>query len=332
MRFKSGKIVKYLLSLALAAVLAWFALKSVDWKAFLEGLAQTRWGWILLFFAASIGALVFRTLRWKALLKPLGDCADTLTVWDANNVGNIANVAVPGSGEFVRCGYAASGKARYDRVLGTAVMERIWDVGAIAVLLVLSLALGWSRFGPFFIDNIWGPASGRLDFSLWWIVSGALILIAGGVWAVMHWRDRNAFCAKVAGVFKGLSDGFSSFLKVERKWLFASYTVGIWTMYILMCFFTMKAVPAISTLGFADAMFLSAVGNLASVIPVPGGIGAYHYLVALTLSSIYGTAWETGILFATLQHELHAALIIALGIISYLSLTIRKRKNETDIA
>lgn len=323
---KAGKIVKYTLSLALAAVLVWFAFKSVDWTAFWDGLKETRWGWVILFFVASIGALVFRTLRWRALLKPLGDCADSLTVWDANNVGNVANVAVPGSGEFVRCGYVSGGKARYDSVFGTAVMERVWDVAAIIILFVLALTLEWGRFGTFFIENIWGPASGNVNFSLWWIIAGVLVLIAGFIWAVFHWRETNKFCGKVAGVFKGLGTGFTSFLKVERKWLFASYTVAIWVMYILMCFFIMKAVPAISHLGFADAMFLSAVGNIASVIPVPGGIGAYHYLVALSLSSIYGATWETGILFATLQHELHAVLIIVLGIISYISLNIRNKK------
>ena len=323
---KAAKILKYSLSLALAAVLVWFAFRSVEWTSFWSGLRQTRWGWVILFFAASIGALVIRTFRWRALLKPLGDCAGSLTVWDANNVGNLANVAVPGSGEFVRCAYVSGGRARYDSVLGTAVMERVWDVAAIIVLLILSLALGWDRFGAFFKDSIWGPASGRLDFSLWWIVAGVIAAAAGFIWAVYHWRGTNRFCGKVAGVTKGLGDGFTSFLKVERKWLFASYTLGIWLMYILMCFFIMKAVPSISSLGFADAMFLSAIGNVAAVIPVPGGIGAYHYLVALSLSTIYGAAWETGILFATLQHELHAVLIILLGIISYISLTVRNKK------
>lgn len=323
---KFSKVLKYSLSLALAAALVWFAFKSVDWTAFWDGLKETRWAWVLLFLAASIGALFFRTLRWRALLKPLGDCADRLTVWDANNVGNMANVAVPGTGEFVRCGYVSGGKARYDSVLGTAVMERVWDVAAIIVLFVLALALKWDRFGPFFMDNIWSPASGSLNFSLWWIVAGLLILTGAFVIAVIRWRDSNGFCRKVANVFKGIADGFTSFLKVERKWLFAFYTVLIWVMYILMCFFIIKSLPSIAGLGFADAMFLSAVGNIASVIPVPGGIGAYHYLVALCLSSIYGATWECGILFATLQHELHAVLILALGIISYFSLTLRKKR------
>ena len=31
------------------------------------------------------------------------------------------------------------------------------------------------------------------------------------------------------------------------------------------------------------------------------------------MSSLYGRSWESGILFATLQHELHAVLILLLG-------------------
>jgi hypothetical protein len=41
-------------------------------------------------------------------------------------------------------------------------------------------------------------------------------------------------------------------------------------------------------------------------------------------------SWETGILFATLQHELHAVLIILLGVISYANLTLRAKRRGKD--
>ena len=88
----SGKvkdILKYTLSLGLAALLVWFAVRSVDWKAFLDGLKMTRWIWLIPFLAASVGALVFRAFRWQALLKSCGYRTPWLTVWDANNVGNL---------------------------------------------------------------------------------------------------------------------------------------------------------------------------------------------------------------------------------------------------
>ena len=113
---------------------------------------------------------------------------------------------------------------------------------------------------------------------------------------------------------------------MERKWPFLLSTVGIWAMYVMMMFCTIRALPMLDALTMTDALFLSAIGNFASVIPVPGGIGAYHYLMALSMQSLYGASWETGILLATLGHEAHAILIIIIGVISYVRFSLRKRK------
>ena len=140
MNKKTKDVLKYVLSLALAVVLVWYAFRSVDWKAFLEGLKMTRWIYLVPFFAASIGALVFRTFRWRALLRSSGHPVTHLTVWDANNIGNLANIAVPGAGELLRCGYV-TGKSGYGNVFGTVVMERAWDILAIVLMIVLALVL-----------------------------------------------------------------------------------------------------------------------------------------------------------------------------------------------
>ncbi|MBR1575205.1 MAG: flippase-like domain-containing protein [Bacteroidales bacterium] len=324
---RAREVLKYTLSFALAGVLVWFAFRSVDWTAFWEGLKVTRWGYLIPFFAASVGALVFRVFRWRALLKSSGHRSGWLTVWDANNVGNLSNIVVPGSGEFVRCGYAA-GKNGFADVFGTVVMERAWDVLAVLVMIVLALVLDRDKFGPFFAEQVWAPLSGRLNLSLGWLLAVLVLLVAAGLWAVFRFRDRSRLCGRIAGGLVSVGNGFASFRKVERKGLFLLYTLGIWFMYLLMCYSIQRAIPELSGLGLEDALFFTAVGNIASVIPVPGGIGAYHYLVALSVSSIYGRSWETGILFATLQHELHAVLILILGVVSYVALTLRSRNHR----
>ena len=68
---KAANILKYTLSTALAVALVWFAFRGVDWKAFWEGVQQTRWVWVALYFVAAILALVFREERWYALIRPL---------------------------------------------------------------------------------------------------------------------------------------------------------------------------------------------------------------------------------------------------------------------
>lgn len=349
MKAESKKILKIALSFALAGVFVFFAFRGIDWASFAQDIRQTRWIWVLAFCVVSVGALIFRMLRWQALLRPLHSGADAaesgsggsaagaadgaggsggkvsaLRVWDANNVGNIVNVVIPGSGEFVRCGYMTAGRASYDKVLGTVVTERICDVLAIVLLMAIAILCGSEQMKQFFRNNIAGAAAGQL--SLLWVLAGVLLLLATGVWALWHFRERNAFCGKIADKLKGFAGGMTSFVRMRKKWLFIIYTIGIWTMYVLMSYSIIKAMPELSHLGAADALFLCAIGNFASVIPVPGGIGAYHYLVALSLSGIYGVSWETGLLNATLNHELHAILILLLGAVSYISLTLQSRK------
>jgi hypothetical protein len=209
------------------------------------------------------------------------------------------------------------------------MMERAWDVAAVVVMIILSLILDREKFGPFFINEIWTPLSGKFTFSLWWLVALLVLLLVLFFWAVFRFRERNGLCRKVADALSSVVRGFTSFAKLPRKGLFLFYTVCIWLMYLLMCFCILKAVPELSNLGLEDALFFTAVGNIAAVIPVPGSIGAYHYLVALSVSSLYGGSWETGILFATLQHELHAVLIIVLGVISYVVLNLRSRNQAS---
>lgn len=319
-------VIKYVLSFLLAAVLVFFAFRSVNWSEFWNGLAQTRWGYVVLFLIFSVLALVFREERWRSIIKPIDPEVRRLRVWDSINVGNLVNVVLPGAGEFVRCGYVSGKRMSYDKALGTIVCERVCDFVAVGLMFAGALAAGWSKWGDFFVNEIWAPAAGRMSFSIWWIVGGVALALAAFFWAVFHWKDSNRFFGKIAGVLKGFGAGFAALGKMENKWLFLLQTVAIWVMYVLMSWAVLKAMPAVAHLNMADALFISAVGNIASVVPVPGGIGAYHYMIALTLQALYGTTWDMGILYATMCHEIHALLIIVLGIISYVGITARKKQ------
>lgn len=320
------KIIKYILSFVLAGALVYFAFKGVNWSEFISGLKSTRWGYIVLFFVVSILALIFREERWKAMMEPIDKEVRRIDAWDASNVGNFLNIVLPGAGEFARCGYVKSSKLTYDKALGTIVCERAWDVIAVLLLLLLSVALKWETFGKFVIDNIVNPAAGGAGAVLWIAGGVAIALVVGFVVAVFRFRSRVGVFAKIASAISGLWEGVKSFRYVRSKLAFVLYTIGIWLMYLLMSYFTFLALPSLEHLDFIDALFLSSVGNIASVIPVPGGIGAYHYLIALSLQGLYEASWDMGILYATLNHELHTVLILLFGAISYFALNIRRRK------
>lgn len=325
------KVIKYTLSFGLAALLVYFAFREIDWKDFMDNLQQTRWSYIILFFVVSILALWFREERWKLMLQPIDPEVKSIVAWDASNVGNLLNTVLPGAGEFARCGYMLNGRLKYEKTFGTIVCERVWDVFAVLLLFVFSLVWKWEELGTFFVEKIWKPSTDGGSLNLWWMLVVFVLLVTAFIFATIRYKEKYTFFGKIASVASELWAGFIIFTKMRRKWLFVLYTIGIWLMYMLMSYYTFLALPGLEHLDFMDALFLSSVGNIASVIPVPGGFGAYHYLIAISLQSIYGASWEMGLLYATLNHELHAALIIVLGVISYFTVMIRRRKTTNKV-
>lgn len=329
MKANASKIIKYVLSLLLAAALLYFAFRGLDWKEFWGGLRTTRWGFVLLSLVAAVAALVFRAERWRLQLVTLDDSIRRITIWDGSNIGNFMSLIIPGIGEFFRCGHVATKKAGYDKTLGTIIMERAWDILAIVALLLVAVATETDKLVPFMRDHILEPFAHRFSFSIWWLVGGAVVIVAGIVWIIYAFRGRSRFCARCADAIKGILQGFAAFGRMNRKWLFILYTAAIWVSYIFMAYFTMLAVPGVDHLVFEDAVFISAVGNIASVIPTPGNLGAYHYIVGLAISTIYLGAGEilaAPLLFATLSHGSHAVMLIILAIISYIAVAVRKNK------
>lgn len=331
MKKKASQALKLALSLILAAALLYFAFRGIEWNEFLTGLKTTNWWYILLSLAAAFAALVFRAERWRGMLVAIDPEVERFKIWHGSNIGNFLSLIIPGIGEFYRCAHVANKKSGYDRTFGTIIMERAWDVLAIFLLLLGAIISNTDVLLPFIRENLMKPFMERFSLSLWWIVLLAVLLLAAAVYLVFALREKSRFCAKCADAVKGILDGIKAFRHMPMKWLFLLYTAGIWVMYILMTLFTFKAVPGLQDLGFGDALFVSAVGNIASVIPTPGNLGAYHYIVGLAISSIYLGSTEilaTPLLFATLSHGSHAALLIVLAIFSYVAITLRRNRGK----
>ena len=321
------KVLKYSLSLVLAGALLYFAFRGIDWSEFMEGLRSTRWGWILASVGAGYMALVFRAERWLLQLKAVDAGAGRISVWHASNYGNFMNIVVPGVGEFVRCAKVSGRKSASDRVFGTIIVERAVDVLSILLLFLLAVVLSSGTLVPFVEEHILAPISTRL--SLTWVLLGATVLLGAVLLAAFKLRGRSRVFGKIADIVEGVFDGVKAFGRIRHKGLFILYTIGIWTMYVLVTYFTFRAVPGLdSGMGLVDALFVSAVGNFASVVPTPGNLGAYHYLVGIALSSIYfgaGSILPIPLLFATLSHGIHAALLILLAVYSFVVEFVKSR-------
>lgn len=325
---KVSKIVKYVISLALAALLLYFSFRGIDWDDFRRGFDGCIHGFIFLAMAASVAAAFLRSLRWRLLMKPFDSDLKIVTAFDGVNIGYLANFVFPRIGEIVRCGFisrrsrqyhASDGKKNvsFEQAVGTVLLSRTWDLIVIFALVGVLLATRWEQFGNFFTVSIITPVEEKLNLNVWWVAAILAFLVVAALYLVYHFRLSNSFCAKVSGFCRGIVQGFAGFARMEGKGLFLAYTVGMWVLYWLMSMSIIWALPHLAALNGMDAWFLCLAGSVAWIVPVPGGFGAYHYIVALAVSSIYGYSWEDGMLYATLNHEAQAIVMIVCGLISF---------------
>ena len=323
------KILKYLLSVSLAVVLLWFSFRDVEWNKFIDALNDVDWVFILLSMAAGSVAFWVRALRWRRLLLPLDQSISRTTTFNGINIANISNFVFPRIGEFVRCGVIVRRSkpvdpsdpnkkmASYDKVLGTVVLERGWELLVMILMLLIVVVGGFERYGAFFVEKIWQPVSMKFGGYTWMMAIGALVLLALGAYLVWYKRDKNRLCSKIWSIFRGVGQGFATCVRMDQKWLFFAYTLLIWLLYWLMASCTMWAVPFLDNLNVVDALFLSLVGGLGFAVPVPGGIGAFHYVISLALLGVYGIPMEVGVIYATLSHTSQAITQIVFGAGSY---------------
>lgn len=343
---KLKSAIKYILSVGIAVVLLYFSFRGVNWGDFWASLKECRWGFVLLSIVFATLAIFMRGVRWQILIHSIDDTTKVVTCFNAINIGYLINMALPRVGELARCGFVTNRsavdengrkKASFDKVFGTVLVERSLDVLTLVVLIVVMLLFMWQRFGKFFSEEMMAPLSEKLSFNASWLVWGLIVLIVVGCWLIWKLRDKSHFCKKICDGCKGVWEGAKACLKVKNAWLFVLATVLIWICYWLMSACTLWAVQGIDaatvgadvvaklhSLDLLDVLFLMIVGALSSVIPVPGGFGAFHYLVSLALLSMYGIPMQVGVIFATLSHESQMVEQIVVGFISYVYEALKK--------
>ncbi|MDR1056548.1 MAG: flippase-like domain-containing protein [Prevotellaceae bacterium] len=338
MKSKTLKIVNYLFFLALAVVLMYFCFKGVKFEDLVEELKSADYTWVLLSIVVGMAANVFRALRWRMLIKPVGYNPSAINTYHAVMIGYLVNFALPRVGEITRCAVLRkTDKAPVDVLLGTVVTERIIDMLCLLASISLVFILQYDFFGTFLSENVFSVFSSKLissfSYMVWQWIGLALLLVIGGlVLLYMFRRELLEFSAvkKIKNIPKGILNGLKSIFRIRNLGLFLFYTLATWACYWLTSYLIMFAIPATAGLTAADALFLMVMGSLGWVAPVQGGFGAYHFMVTLGLG-LYGIASEQGVIFATISHESQAISMIFFGFISLIAVFFTNRKNKKQL-
>ncbi len=178
-----------------------------------------------------------------------------------------------------------------------------------------------------------GPSVDRVTgalHSLWalGLMAGLLIIVfAAFVLLFRHRTKEAAMFQKIGGIARGVLQGITSILHMKKKLQFLVLTVLIWCVcYWLMTWIPVLAMPATRHLDLMDGLFLLVIAGLAFAAPVQGGIGVFHAMITLALTTLYGISREEALVFAILLHESQVIFFVIAGTVSFLMLSLQKKK------
>ena len=264
----------------------------------------------------------FRAIRWRYLLETVDMKPSIVNTTFAVLIGYIANMALPRAGEVAKCTVLAKyEKAPVDKMIGTIVAERAFDMVCLLVIALIAFLLQGQFLGAYLASKTGGMAA-KLDHSK----TILLILGIGAVVAipVMVMLYRKYEDSKVGQFVKGLMGGVFSIIRMKKRWPFLGYTFLIWLMYLLQLWIGFWCLPETAGLSMSTALVVLVYGSLGMIV-TPGGIGLYTLLVAQMLVA-YSVPEVPAQAFGWIAWVAQTAVILVLGLISLIAIQPYNRK------
>lgn len=323
----------YIFFVCLAGFLLYYCFRNINFTDLYESLKGANQLMIWLSVLAGFVAYVLRALRWQILIEPLGYKPSLLRTYDALMIGYTINLVLPRVGEVTRCAILTkTNKIPVEPLFGTVVMERVVDLLCMLLASVLVFFLRIDFFGAFLSEKILTPFWLKLqaiEFLLFFITA-FMVLVVAGIYFFWDRLLRFPLIVKVKKSVDGIVSGLKSIFVMKQRLLFVVYTICIWICFWLTSYLVILALPNTMQLDPVDGLFLMVLGSLGWVVPVPGGMGSFHYIVALGLS-VYGIAFEPdGVIFAAIAHESQLIPMVVLGVISFLSVSFAQRMKARE--
>jgi uncharacterized protein (TIRG00374 family) len=307
------KYIEFAALCLLASLLFWWFGKNLDWRE--VGHRVSSANPVLLIIAVVIVCLAYgvRAFRWGALLKPLVS-AHLSDLFAATTIGFSAVFLIGRAGEVVRPVVLPmrDPRVRPSASLVTILVERIYDMTAVAVMFAISLV--W--FQPAVTSEISFGRVRVVGFAMF----AATIL---GVIFLAWYRTRSAWLidilerrvlrrrfvpqrlAKlVLRILEQLSRALRVLVNARELAETAGWTALLWISIALANFLVMRAFGL--HVGVSATLFVLGWSLVGSLVPTPGGAaGAFH------------AATAAGFLFLGVEKDLAAAVSIILHLVDF---------------
>jgi uncharacterized protein (TIRG00374 family) len=268
----------------------------------IQDFGTAHWEWILVVLVLFMISNVSRAIRWNMLLAPLGVKPRFHNSFFTIMIGYFANLGLPRIGEVVRAASLARyEQARTNQVMGTVVVDRMVDFLSMLLVIGAAVLLDGKRILGYLASNADTSSIRALLYSPYtWV--GAFM--AGGfLWTLYRYRDRYArypLVARFIELLKGFRDGLATVGRVKRMGWFVFHSINIWLMYYLMTQLCFQAFDETRHLSMIAGLTTFVFGTFGVVIPAPGGMGTFQFLVSEALI-MYGIPGEDGFSFSMIM-------------------------------
>lgn len=254
-----------------------------------EDFSSIKWIWILLVIIFYNISNLSRTFRWQILLRSAGHPVKFSSAFVSILITYFANSIIPRSGEVARAAYITKlGNVPMEKALGTIAVGRSLDVLSLLIVMGLGFLFEYDMLLQFLQDNNVDPIQ-MLKEKSWLGILGILGLIGLGI--LFKFRDKlrrfkiyQVFEEKALGFWKGIA----AVKNLDKPYLFIFHSINIWVMYYLMTYTAFFSFAPTAHLSPEAGLVIFIVGTFGILIPSPGGMGAYQFLVGTCLSQMYG--------------------------------------------
>jgi uncharacterized protein (TIRG00374 family) len=328
---KMGKFLKIAFFFIVGILLIWWSMHQIpdqEWDKFKVALKHSKF-WIIVpvFFILGLSHFL-RALRWRLIMEPLGYKPGIWNTFLAVLIGYLANLAIPRLGEVLKCTLLSKyEKVPAEKIVGTIVAERAFDVISLGIVFLLALTLqfnvieaGWHQLKA---QSAQDPRTGSSNN---YILIGVFVLVF--LLAILFFVFKKKLQKTISSIqliIKGIWEGVISATKLKKHNLFFLYSFGIWFMYLFATYIGLYGTEGTAS-SFSTAISCLAYASIGMII-TPGGIGAYAYFMAKVLE-LNGIDYTLGLANGTLQWFSQFLIVLVLGGLSLILLPIINRQKN----
>jgi len=312
-----------------SAVLLWWVFRGEDLGEIGRQIALANPALLILAGAIATAGGLIRALRWRLLLEPLGVPVSLNARWKALNIGfAVTNLALGRAGELARP-FALSKMVPVSTsaALGTVVLERVLDMVALLILLLITL------LAPAFPSD--ATMFGR---PIGYAVAAALVIgfvALGLVTSLVFWPDRavqvvrsivdrlpGKSAGRIVDALAALLTGLDLIRQPAALLKALLWSLLLWVWMAASFWIAFRAFEI--DLGFTAALFTQCVVSVFVAIPAgPGFIGTLQAGVLVAVSGVFNIP-ETEALSMSLGYHLAGYIpVTLLGV--YYGWTLRLR-------